>query len=701
MNTFYEDDAFSALVVGPGVFEVGQSDVPSFVAEQPMILPQWFEREMVRLWTTAPRNNVVNDSLISEWLSIAKTFTTAMNDKTQKIYTYNGQMGLGKSQAAQVACAVLAAMYFNFRFTTINRSWGAILVVELQTQADEAAKTINAVYQHLTGNTDSPAIAKHSNNGVSFAEINEYPILVICHQAYANSLQRLNDGQESTIRSFTRWRGGERRLVVVDESINPITEYTLTAQDCQTVMGWLISAGIGHQLQLDYPLEWSVIQKVSALLHQLSSQAETDTLETSQLFNEILDAAPTVNLQGLYDTLMLNVEWDRAINRSTNARDRRDKSSVVKQFLRAIDRFLCEWSFYYRKGERGTVNSASWLIPDSVGSIVILDGTSDQDEIYELFGEWLVRHKSNQSLRNYSNVTLHIRHETAGLGKSALEKPGTSEQRAIDLYEWLKSNLTPERKVLVCAHMALEADLADVAKADAYFAAFHVTHWGRTTGLNDWRDCDVAVSASCNYRDPAWASSALMTSIGVTKGLEELKKRQQRGLVQQLINSKVAVDCLQMLFRTRIRQVSDSSGGCLPTDLYILLPKDSSKNPDGRGADIRRRIIAELPGATIKEWSFDRFTKMGRRKSKDTILRETAVLRYLESLPPGRTPKQDLMDQCQITPDVWKKSLVNKLSDSRYDLCQRMSQLGIEMVTVGHGRASKVFFERSPETAPK
>ena len=84
MNTVYEDDAFSALVVGPGVYEAGQSDVPAFVADQPMILPQWFEKEMVRLWTTAPRNNVVNDSLISEWLSIAKTFTTAMNDRTQR-----------------------------------------------------------------------------------------------------------------------------------------------------------------------------------------------------------------------------------------------------------------------------------------------------------------------------------------------------------------------------------------------------------------------------------------------------------------------------------------------------------------------------------------------------------------------------------------------------------------------------------------
>jgi hypothetical protein len=186
-----------------------------------------------------------------------------------------------------------------------------------------------------------------------------------------------------------------------------------------------------------------------------------------------------------------------------------------------------------------------------------------------------------------------------------------------------------------------------------------------------------------------------MTSIGVTRGLEELNRRKQRGLVQQLINSKVAVDCLQMLFRTRIRQVSDVNGGCKPTDLYILLPKDSDSNPDGKGADIRRRILAELPGATIKDWSFDRFSKMGRKKSKDILLRETTVLKYLESLPLGRTPKQDLLDQCQITPETWKKSWVKKLSDSRYDLCQRMKELGIEMVTTGYGRASKVFFEKT------
>jgi hypothetical protein len=690
-----QTSAFDAIEVNEDGFHAPDLKLPDIVANQPHLHPAWFEREMIRLWTNEPRSNVINDRLVREWGSIAHTFTAAMNDKTQKIYTYNGQMGLGKSQAAQVACGVLAAMYFNYKFTNNRKSWGAILVVELQSQADEAARTINAVYQNLTGNADYAAIAKHSNNGVTFTEIHNYPILVICHQAYANSLQRLNDGLDTTIRSFTRWKGGERRLVIVDESINPISEYTLTAQDCQTVLGWLISAGVGHQLQRDYPLEWSVLQRVSFLLTELSSNASVESLETSQLFQQILDAAPSVNLQGLYDTLMSNVEWDRVINRTLNARDRRDKSTVVKQFLRSIDRFLCEWSFYYRKGNRGTVNSASWLIPDSVGSIVILDGTSAQDEIYQLFGESLVRQKSDPNLRKYSNVTVHIRHESAGLGKVTLEKPGTSEQRAIDLYQWLKDNLTPERKVLVCAHMTLENDLADVAKGDPYFTAFHTSHWGRTTGLNDWRDCDVAVSASCNFRDPSWATSALMTSIGVTRGLEELNRRKQRGLVQQLINSKVAVDCLQMLFRTRIRQVSDVNGGCKPTDLYILLPKDSDSNPGGRGADIRRRILAELPGATVKDWSFDRFSKMGRKKSKDILLRETTVLKYLESLPLGRTPKQDLLDQCQITPETWKKSWVKKLSDSRYDLCQRMKELGIEMVTTGHGRASKVFFEKT------
>jgi hypothetical protein len=688
-------DAFSAFKVDEHTFVFAESLLPPQITDCPHILPSWFMDQMVKLWTTEPRSNVVNDNLKQEWSSIADTFTAAMRERSQHVYTYNGQMGLGKSQAAQVACGVLAAMYFNYNFTQKQKSWGAILVVELQAQADDAARTINAVYQDLTGNTDTPAISKHSSNGVSFSEINNYPVLVICHQAYANSLQRLNDGQETTIRSFSRWKGGERRLVIVDESINPISEYTLTSQDCQTVMGWLISAGIGHQLQRDYPTEWSVIERVSQLLPKLTEQTVAEAQDTSQLFKEILEAAPNVNMQNLYDTLMVNVEWDKAINRNLNARDRRDKGAVVRQFLRSIDRFLCEWSYYYRKGERGTVNSASWLIPDSVGSIVILDGTADQDEIYQLFGESLIRHQSNPSLRNYSNVNVHIRHEPAGLGKSTLEKPGTSEQRAIDLYDWLKTNLTPDRKVLVCAHMVLENDLADIAKSDPYFVAFHTSHWGRTTGLNDWRDCDVAVSASCNYRDPAWATSALMTTIGVTRGLDELNRRKQRGLVQQLINSKVAVDCLQMLFRTRIRQVTDVNGGCQPTDLYILLPKDADNNPDGRGADIRRRILAELPGATVKEWSFDRFSKMGRRKSKDTILKETRLLRYLESLPVGQTPKQDLLDQCQITPDAWKKRWVSKLSDPRYDLCQRMRQLGIEMVTVGHGRASKVYFQKT------
>lgn len=67
---------------------------------------------MKRLWTEPARSNVLAEGLEDEWLKLAKLFTTALNDQDHKTYVYNGQMGLGKSQAAQVACGVLAAQYY-------------------------------------------------------------------------------------------------------------------------------------------------------------------------------------------------------------------------------------------------------------------------------------------------------------------------------------------------------------------------------------------------------------------------------------------------------------------------------------------------------------------------------------------------------------------------------------------------------------
>jgi hypothetical protein len=679
-----ELDPFSAIKAGKNVFEMATSTASA--SAKPYIHLPWFDQQMERLWTSPERGNVINDDLKKEWSSIATLFTEAMSEDQPQVHSYNGQMGLGKSQAAQVACGVLAAQYFNHRFTTITKSWGALLIVELKTQADEAAQTINRVYQALTGRSDEAAIAKHSGNDVTFQDINDYPVLVICHQAYANSLQRLNDGSDTTIKSFARWKGGERKLVIVDESFNPVSEYTLTPEVSRTILGWMQITGVSHRLAKEFPQEWSTLITVDMILNQLTEEEG----DTTALFNQLFDAR--IDLQRLYRELA-DVEWDR-VNLATNARDKGNKAKTVSNYLRSVDRFITEWSFFWKKGNTNTVNSASWLIPDSVGSIVILDGTAAQDEIYSLFPK-LIRHKTQPSLRNFDNVTVHIRHELASLGKSKLAEKGVAEQRAMALYDWLKTNLTPERKVLVCGHIKLENDLIDIAKADPYFSAFHTSHWGATTGRNDWRDCDVAVSASCNFRDRAWAASAVMTSIGVAEGLKHLNRRARESLVSQLIHSKVAVDILQMVFRSRIRKVTDKEGGCQPADLFILLPKDNDERPgEGKGSYMRERILNELHGAEVKEWKFDGYSKKSvtRQPAKEVFIKETAILRYLEALPTGMTPTSDLLCEVGIKTSAWNQTWKKRLSG---DLKSRLEEMGIEMISKGWGRSQKVYFEKT------
>ena len=81
MTKVHEIDAFTALEAGADVFREAKSNAPAVVTDSPLIFPPWFEREMVRIWTAPPRNNVINDRLIAEWNSIARMFTAAMNDK--------------------------------------------------------------------------------------------------------------------------------------------------------------------------------------------------------------------------------------------------------------------------------------------------------------------------------------------------------------------------------------------------------------------------------------------------------------------------------------------------------------------------------------------------------------------------------------------------------------------------------------------
>jgi hypothetical protein len=652
----------------------------------PEIDKKLFLQQLSKCWEEF--GNVLSPDLVGEWSNLYDLLNDSMNDnESRKIYSFNATMGLGKSLAAQVACAVLALKNWSRDpFDESASNTGALLVVERQKTAEEAAEMINKLYNDLGGQWGAPAIAKHSGNDVSFAEIQEHPVLVICHSSYTNSLQRFSDGRSDKFVSFSRWNHGIRKLCIIDESINPIQEYVLVPQDVYTIMGWFTAARLTGPMKLHYPKEYRLLKDIAELLEELEVE-ELNKAETTDLFHDLLKTTGEVRLQHLYDGLgMSDIEWDLLIDRKQNAQVRSNRMKMVLQFFRAIDQLLYEWSFYFREGRSGSARSAQWIIPDEVGSLVILDGTADQDLIYDLFNGDLEK-RTAKKIRRFDNVNLHIRRERVGLGKQSTMTEG--KKRAIMVYDWAKANLPNSKKVLVCGHKDIEKHFLYLHKTDPYFEEFHVAHWGAATGSNQWKECDTVIVVSLPYRDHAWAASSLTTRMGLEAGMSSLRDESKASLAKKLANSKTAVDVLQLLFRSRIRKVVDRDGGCEPADLYLMVSNDY------RGEDIINRVTAEMPGVNLKPWKFRGYSITAEQADKRLEnSSENAIQVWLEGLPIGRTPAKGLWEDEVISRKKFKDHWKPRLSDPKDSLHLMMKELGIRMSVRGSGNTQRVTFIR-------
>jgi hypothetical protein len=666
---------------------------PSF-ADNPKVNVDVFLDRMIRLWEA--RSNTTSPGLITEWATLCAAFSASISDSTTgSVYTYNGTCGIGKSQAAQIAMAVLASTYFSASYTKVDKSWGGILVVERIEAANEAVAVINDTFRAITGYEDDCAIAKHSQNEVTYAEIQDYPILVITHQAYSNSLQRLHDGDKTTFHGFTRWNHGQRRLVIVDESINPINSFSLKLDQYRKVHGFIIQAGLLQAVKKDFPNEWAAFKSIGEYLELVDQSLEKPEITTDRLNSLLLDAGDEVDMSKLYDALLRDADWGRAasVRSRENALLRAEVREVIRQTLRAIDRFLIDWSYASKSGKVKSTHSSQWLLSDDVSSLVILDGTSSHDLIYRLFPK-RIEIPSNKELRSFKNVNLHLKHTKAGLGKSSFERIDDRSTKAHELMDWLRENMNPNHRVLVVAHQDFANCLIDLHNQNPYFTEFDTTHWGNTTGKNTWNQFDTVVIASCFYRPREWAINSIAAQSGINPQiLSQLNSKDKKTLASRLITSKVAVDTIQALFRSRIRHVIDEVGNCDRADLFVLLPEDRDNQSDG--TDIRQSIIDELPGAKVLEWDFNGYDRK-RRPRPDTSLRETEILNQLRLIAPGsRVSVRDFHTGLQITKQNWSKTWQPKLTDPDHPIGQEAKRLGISLKPEGYGRARKVWLQAS------
>jgi hypothetical protein len=674
-------------------------------AHAPRIIPSVFSQEMLALWHERGCADV--EGMPAEWLRILSVFQDALTDNYYRrgptTRAYAGQLGLGKSQAAQVALAALAAQYHLGIHNQAQQGVGGILVVERKATADQAVATINRSYRRISGRNDDCATTKHSGNDVSFHDLETFPILVITHEAYKISLNKLVEKKRSTWNSYVGYAYGKRLLTIVDEAFNPVHDYSVTSADVKMLLAMV--SEVDPHLNRRLITEAGIIYKIYDALVAQEQQVEegTTVLDTTDTLNALRDE--DYSLDFLYQTLLdkdalRTIAWcrpERGVKLADKALQIRER---VAKTLSSLDRLLNQWSYFAKYDRRKSFNSARWLLPDDVGNLVILDGTAHVNDVYTLlFGEDITIMRPNDTLRDYSPVTLSFCHTQTGLGREALlgVKKGKvvdesqTTRRAEALLDWCKEHIDTDKKVLICTHKDAAEAFNDIH--DGTFADWQVTWWGNTTGSNAWSDFDVAITTSIFRKPMTWAGSAIAARYGLGDGLTAMEDQTNQGKLRRLIMSDAAAEIIQFLGRVKARRPIDNKGRCSPCQLYVMLGRDAAGVTDGQYQRMRSSIEEAFPGAKVREWGI-KVVKQGRpAKTREISDKARAVVSFFDSKT-GTITREDVLDFLGITTAEWRAGWRQLLCSDTCKPCQVITKQGWVRCSSGTGRWQKTWWEK-------
>jgi hypothetical protein len=336
------------------------------------------------------------------------------------------------------------------------------------------------------------------------------------------------------------------------------------------------------------------------------------------------------------------------------------------------------WNYYSRQGQWDTINTAEVIVPEGIDGPVLLDATASQNVMLELFKGNVDIIGSNPDARSYSNVNLHVAY-SGSVGKTKMTK--YARQRSDRLMVELIERLSSDRKVFVCCHKDVEPHLAGFGNQ---WAAYDVGHYGALDGRNDWQEFDTAVIFGLSYRSRVWALNSYMAFNGVQTDHWLMEKAND--IRKKLENAQIAVSVVQAINRVRCRRVIDSSGNCAPTDVYIVLPRDST------GAYLLKAIKKEMPGINVLDWDFvleDKSTKRPRRSNHGE-----ALIRYMETILPGEVSASTIKTKLGIPQRSWMR-LVSQIKDLSNDITVRLTSMGVRLEQRGIGRGARTYLVKA------
>ena len=621
-------------------------------------------------------------------MSIATTFGRAImahGDGKNVWQVIQPPTGTGKTQGAMVYCAMVGRA---------NAKAGPKLGILFVTRQIVEANKLVAEVNHLAGRAS--AVAKHSEVTVSKDDMQNADILVITHAAYINALSSRGHNGRDLWADYTQCRHGERRLTIVDESLNQIIgKFQVSAEELRSALGCLTPA-IRHDHRLSVSaLEW-IGQELNRLEHSQIQQTdvpfphnyEADPEPTIPLLDdghsrilwrqENSEHAPLcagVDLDNLRRA-MSGLPYDRIMMRVTSPPDRLRTSIRFDALLESCQFILSNWALYAKKGTDHTLNGSLLLVPSDLSGPVILDATASQNILWELMGTRALVQPTPDATRSYRNVTLHVA-KAKGVGKGAMTTK--ADESLPKLFHDLAHTVKNDAKVLLCVHKANEAKALTFEHG---FKSLEVAHWGAIDGRNDWQEHDVVVVFGLPYLDNIWAYTTFFALQGVPNNswMANPKWGPYEDIRKTMIEKQISVSVIQAINRIRCRRVIDEFGNCPAADVFIVLPDDST------GLAVLANIVEEMPDIQVMDWAFELNSPKAKFVRKNSS--HEALVAHMVSVTAGDHDLRSIAAHLNLTSRTLK-SWQECLRAQDHPLNIALSGINVSYVVIGLGRGRK------------
>jgi len=505
--------------------------------------------------------NTSSSKLIKQWTTIFKTFNNSssrnINQSAIEYSIIPAVTGSGKTQCLQWYAAELSKHPKN---TT-----GVLIVAKLNEEARDIADQIIK----WSGNNEKAATAYNSDSEFkgfgNESHLNEYQTVIISHEYYIRH-HHLKSYKSGTYQQVITYKGNDRSLIVIDESIELVKHMSITKQS-------LID--IGSAL---YPYRGELTNE-SELIKYLEDNF--DNLFGNIYHNEIIsDNSNLIN--GVSNHLNIQPEEVIRLFSMRRAANKLKGNWKVAERLNELKQLLNNNLYKYRSGNITSYNSSSLELPNK--SLVVLDATARVSKTYELLPN--TKLIELPIVKDYSNVIIEMKYSDS---RSELGKSGMVDNNDADLSTLHLNNIARE-----VAINELAGDKFAVFTFKGLIknsGESYLYHYGSLDGTNDYKDCVHIVIYGIHYR-PNFIYS---------NNLYQFSNKDPGTLKQSTSEFKyrhIAADIIQMINRGRCRMIKDGKA----LDMKVTLMMGNTKLLNDT---IESAIRSEMVGVVINKSDSD------------------------------------------------------------------------------------------------